>query len=103
MFVYILIAQAAKVRIKVGVKLSLFCNLSHLLSIIQYFFAKSNSFLKTDYQISNNLITVQHTGKQDTPILYISCSEKITSFTGEKNSFIGKVNISNPEAIIKLK
>ncbi len=64
---------------------------------------KSKGFLKIDYQGSNNLITVRHTGKKDIPILYVSCSEKISSFTGDKNSFIGKGNISNPEGITKLK
>ena len=64
---------------------------------------KSKGFLKLDYQGSNNLVTVQHTGKRDIPILYISCSEKINSFTGDKNSFIGKGNIANPEGITKLK
>ena len=61
---------------------------------------KSRGFLKIQYKENSNLVTLENTGKntKDT-ILYVSCSEKIKSYTGDKNSFIGNGNITKPDAI----
>ena len=63
---------------------------------------KSKGYLNLNYQENNNLITVQNTGRKNNTIMYVSCSEKIKSYTGDKNEFIGNSNISNPIAINKL-
>lgn len=34
--------------------------------------------------------------------MYVSCSEKITSYTGNKRAFIGNGNLANPEALKKV-
>lgn len=61
---------------------------------------KSRGFLKMQYKENANLVTLENTGKntKDT-ILYVSCSEKIKSYTGDKNSFIGNGDITKPDAI----
>lgn len=61
---------------------------------------KSKGFLKSNYQENSNLFTLEHSGKaEDKTILYVSCSEKIQSYTGSKNSFIGRGSLANPEGI----
>jgi len=63
---------------------------------------KSKGFLKLKYQENSNLLTLEHTGKSEKSMLYVSCSEKIKSYTGDKNSFIGNGSISQPDGIHKL-
>ena len=65
---------------------------------------KSNGYIELKYNNSTNVITLQNQTKEvkDRVIAYITCSEKITSYTGSKMSFIGKGTIKNPEGIRKL-
>lgn len=64
---------------------------------------KSKGFLKLQYQENTNVITLEHTGNtENNTILYVSSSEKIQSYTGDKISFIGKGSIAYPEGINKL-
>ncbi len=65
---------------------------------------KSNGYIELKYNNSTNVITLQNQSKEvkDRVIAYIACSEKITSYTGSKMSFIGKGTIKNPEGIRKL-
>ena len=64
---------------------------------------KSNEYLKLEYNEKNNLLYLKNIAKQDSCIMYISSNEKINSYTGNKNFFVGKGNLRNPEGINKLK
>ena len=52
---------------------------------------KSNGYIGLKYNSNLNLITLQNYTQEEAKrtIMYISCSEKITSYTGEKTSFVG--------------
>lgn len=65
---------------------------------------KSNGFIDLKYNENTNIITLQNQTKElkDRTIMYITCSEKIESYTGSKEFFIGKGTIKNPEGIRKL-
>ena len=63
---------------------------------------KSKGFLKLKYQSNLNLLTMENTSKpENKTIMYVSCSEKIESYTGSKKSFMGKGTIANPDGINK--
>ena len=65
---------------------------------------KSNGYLELKYNDSNNLITIQNQTKEinNRDIMYVTSSEKILSYTGSKDSFIGNGTIKNPEGIRKI-
>ncbi len=64
---------------------------------------KSNGYLQLEYKENSNLITVENKiNEENKTILYISSSEKINSYTGNKKDFIGTGTLSNPEALQEL-
>ena len=65
---------------------------------------KSNGYIGLKYNSNLNLITLQNYTQEETKrtIMYISCSEKITSYTGEKTSFVGNGTLKKPEGIRKI-
>ena len=65
---------------------------------------KSNGYLDLKYNEFNNLITVQNQAKEEKNryIMYVTSSEKILSYTGSKDTFIGNGTIKNPEGIRKI-
>lgn len=64
---------------------------------------KSNGFLKLKYDKNTNMVTMQNTAAEiPNNIAYITSSQKITSYTGNKNSFLGKGNIADPDGLKKL-
>ena len=65
---------------------------------------KSNGYIDLKYNSNSNLLTLQNKTKEEhnRTIMYISCSEKIFSYTGNKDSFIGNGTIKNPEGIKKI-
>lgn len=65
---------------------------------------KSNGYIMLKYHSNSNLVTLQNQIKEEKnrDIMYISCSEKIYSYTGNKDSFIGNGTIRNPEGIRKI-
>ena len=65
---------------------------------------KSNGYINTEFNENNNLITVQNQAKEkdSRTIMYITSSEKITSYTGCKDTFIGNSTLENPEGIRKI-
>ena len=65
---------------------------------------KSNGYIELKCNSSTNVITLQNQSKEikDRMITYITCSEKIASYTGSKMAFIGRGTIKNPEGIKKL-
>lgn len=65
---------------------------------------KSNGYIDLKYDSNLNLITLKNKVKEDKDkvIMCIGCSEKITSYTGSKQSFIGNGTLKNPEGIKKI-
>lgn len=49
-----------------------------------------------------NTIIVKNRSLEKTENVYISCSEKINSYTGSRRAFIGSGTLSNPEALKKV-
>lgn len=63
----------------------------------------SNTYLNLEYKEGSNLLCVRNISNEDcNSILYVSSSEKINSYTGSKDFFIGNGTIANPEGIHKL-
>ena len=65
---------------------------------------KTNSYINLNYDKNNNLIYAKnlYTSELDKTQIYVSCSELIKSYTGNKNFFLGNGNLSNPEGIKKV-
>ena len=65
---------------------------------------KTKGYIDTHFDKNNNIITAKNLYKiePENTIAYISCSEKINSYTGDKKFFLGNGNISNPEGIRKI-
>ena len=65
---------------------------------------KSNGYINLKYDENNNIITARNLYNNEFPddITYVSCSEKIKSYTGDKEFFKGKGGIQNPDALDKL-
>ena len=61
---------------------------------------KTRDFLKLKYEENSNLVMLENVAKEECKtIMYMSCSEKIKSYSGNKESFIGNGNISSPDGI----
>ena len=65
---------------------------------------KSNSFISTDFDKNNNIILAKnlYRNELENTQIYVSCSERILSYTGDKNFFLGEGGISNPQALRKV-
>ena len=65
---------------------------------------KSNGYIDLKYDNKTNILTLENQAKEknNRSIMYITCSEKIESYTGNKEFFIVKGTIKNPEGIRKL-
>ena len=66
---------------------------------------KTDGFLKTSLDLNSNIVYCRNLYKREEQdyYIYISSSEEINSFTGDKNSFLGNGGLKNPEAINKMK
>lgn len=64
---------------------------------------KSDGYIDVKYDKNNNIICAQNLYNNDfkNDIIYVSNSEKIKSYTGDKKFFLGNGDISNPDAIKK--
>jgi len=64
---------------------------------------KTNFFIQTSHDRQNNIIYAQNLYPDmfENKIMYVSSSEKIKSYTGDKKSFIGDASIQNPESLKK--
>ena len=51
---------------------------------------------------NNNIVIAKNLYSKNNNISYIACSEKIKSFTGNKQFFIGKGDLSNPDGVNKI-
>lgn len=64
---------------------------------------KTKEKLEMSVNENNNIIYLENKTNLEFPeIMYVSASEKITSYTGSKKSFFGKGNLSNPESLKKV-
>ena len=63
---------------------------------------KSNGYIYVEKD--GNIVTAKNLYNTDFKgsVMYVGSSEKITSFTGNKNSFFGNGNLSNPEGLNKV-
>lgn len=64
---------------------------------------KNNGYIDLKFDENNNIICAQnlYSNEFKNDIIYVSNSEKIKSYTGDKKFFLGAGNISNPDAIKK--
>ena len=64
---------------------------------------KTNGYINLKYDSNNNIICAQNLYNSDflNDVIYVSNSEKIKSYTGDKSFFIGNGSISNPEGLKK--
>ena len=62
---------------------------------------KSNGYINLKFDENNNIICARNLYNSDfsNDIMYVSCSEKINSYTGDKEFFLGNGGLENPEAI----
>ena len=66
---------------------------------------KTDGYLETKLDRNNNILYSKNLYKREEEdyFIYLSCSEKIESFTGDKNSFLGIGGLSNPQGIKKVR
>lgn len=64
---------------------------------------KSDGYLTLTWEENSNLLWMRNLYNRDFPhdILSVSCSEKITSYTGNKSFFLGKGEINDPDGLKK--
>ncbi len=62
---------------------------------------KTDGYIDVKFDVNNNLIYAKNLYKEEMEktTIYISSSEKIKSYTGDKKSFLGEGGIANPEAL----
>jgi len=62
---------------------------------------KSDSYIKCEYEENSNVVVAKNLYNVDEfkDTIYISSSEKIKSFTGNKKNFFGKSGIANPAGL----
>ena len=65
---------------------------------------KSNEYIETKFDKNSNLIVSKNLYNNEigNMKIYISSSEKILSYTGDKNFFLGKGGIENPDGLKKV-
>ena len=65
---------------------------------------KSNGFLKISYDENANLVFAENVYESDFKSkVFLTCSEKIKSFTGDKKFFLGEGGLSNPDGLNKVR
>ena len=66
---------------------------------------KSDGYVEIGFDKNNNIVYGKnlYRNELENTNVYISCSEKISSFTGDKNFFLGEGGISNPQALKKVR
>ena len=65
---------------------------------------KTSNYINLDFDKNSNILLAKnlYNAEIDTTRVYISSSEKINSFTGNKKFFIGNSTLSNPEGVRKV-
>ena len=66
---------------------------------------KTNDFIDMKYDEINNNIQIRnvYTNEFRDNIMYVTSSEKIQSYTGNKKSFMGKGGVTNPDGLNKIR
>ena len=66
---------------------------------------KTSKYINLDFDRNNNTIIARnlYNNEIDGYSMYLSCSEKINSYTGDKNFFLGNGGLQNPDGISKIK
>ena len=64
---------------------------------------KTNEYINLKYDENNNILYAKNLYVSDleADIVYVSCSEKMKSYTGDKKFFLGKGYLSNPDGLKK--
>lgn len=62
---------------------------------------KSNGFINVELEKNNNVVIARnlYNSEENNQLIYISSSEKIHSFTGNKKTFFGENGLTNPDGI----
>lgn len=65
---------------------------------------KSKGNIQVEFDKNNNIVYGKnlYRDEMENTIVYISTSEKINAFTGDKNSFLGRGGVSNPDFLNKV-
>ena len=65
---------------------------------------KTNKYIEVQFDKNNNIVYGKnlYRNELENTEIYISCSEKIKTFTGDKNFFLGEGGISNPQGLKKI-
>ena len=65
---------------------------------------KSNSYIDLNFDSNSNLVYAKNLYREEmeNTHIYISCSEKIKSYTGDKHFFLGEGGLANPNALSKV-
>ena len=65
---------------------------------------KTNGYIKLDFNRNTNIVKVQNLYENDFKnYIFVSSSEKIKSYTGDNNFFLGTDGLTNPNALKKYK
>ena len=66
---------------------------------------KTNGYLNITFDKNNNIVYAKNLYKREEQdyLIYVSSSEKIESFTGDKNSFLGSGGLANPQGLKKVR
>ena len=66
---------------------------------------KSNGYILADLDKNHNVVIAKNLYKREleNPSIFLSCSENINSYTTDKNFFLGKGGVSNPQALKMVK
>ena len=64
---------------------------------------KTNNYINLEFDKNNNLIILKNNYNSEikNSNVYLTCSEKIVSYTGDKDFFFGKGGFSNPDGLKK--
>ena len=65
---------------------------------------KTNEYLNLEFYENSNLICMKNLAEEPefSNYLFVSSNEKITSYTGSKEAFIGKGNLNHPDGIYQI-
>ncbi len=65
---------------------------------------KTNEYLNLEFYENSNLICMKNLAEEPefSNYLFVSSSEKITSYTGSKEAFIGKGNLNHPDGLYQI-
>ena len=65
---------------------------------------KSDGYIKVNYDENSNMVFAENMYESDFKSkVYVSSSERIKSYTGDKKSFLGKGGLSNPDGLKKVR